>query len=80
MSYNVQKNVYSVGSTFIATVNVDVFQTGLKSLVVRAQRFRSYQHMSSPPRKTHSGYQALCSDELVLVKRTYRSWQSEERV
>jgi hypothetical protein len=43
------KNIYYVGSTFIATVSVDVFGTDIKCLAVCARRFLSYQCVSSPP-------------------------------
>jgi hypothetical protein len=33
------QNIYSVGSTFIASVSADVFETDRKSLMVRAQQF-----------------------------------------
>jgi hypothetical protein len=41
-------HLYSVESTFIATVTVDIFETDRKCLVARAESFSSYQPASSP--------------------------------
>jgi hypothetical protein len=44
------KNIYSLGSSFTASIIADVFETDVKGLVARAQCFPYYQLVSSPPR------------------------------
>ena len=46
------KNIYFVGTTFIASITVDVFETDRERLAVRAQYFSSYRPASYLPRYT----------------------------
>jgi hypothetical protein len=44
------KNIYSLGSAFIASIIADVFETDVKGLMARTPFFPYYQLVSSPPR------------------------------
>jgi hypothetical protein len=49
--YTSFKNIYSLGSAFIASINADVFETDVKGSIARAQFF-PYYHLSPHPRAT----------------------------
>jgi hypothetical protein len=55
------KNIYCTGSTFIAAVTADVYETDTKGVVVHARCFHTYQISSLPPgsaiRKWYGHYQ-----------------------
>jgi hypothetical protein len=46
--YSCFKNIYSVASTFVASVTAGVFDTGIKSLVMHAQLFPSSPLSATP--------------------------------